>query len=166
MLEKSGKPVEKTNEPTHIVGIGASAGGLIALEEFFKKVPLKTGLSFVVIQHLPADHKSMMVELLSRHTELPVFYIEENMTVEPNSVYLIPPGKNVKLFHNQFLLSNPDDSQRQLNLPIDIFFESLADDQEKKSIAVILSGTGSDSSTVASFCSLNTTSVLDDLTSS
>lgn len=140
----SEQSADTPSEATHIVGIGASAGGLIALEQFFKQVPLKTGLCFVVIQHLPADHKSMMVELLARHTELPIFIIEENMTAEPNCVYLIPPGKNIKIFHNKFLLSNPDDPYRQLNLPIDIFFESLADDQEKKSIAVILSGTGSD----------------------
>ncbi len=132
--------------PTHVVGIGASAGGLIALEEFFKTIPSKTGLAFVVIQHLPADHKSMMLELLSRHTELHVHYIEDNMPLKADSVYLIPPGYNVKLFHNTFILSKPEEHQRQLNLPIDVFFTSLADDQEEKAIAIILSGTGSDGS--------------------
>jgi len=137
---------ENPSGPTHIVGIGASAGGLIALEEFFKTVPLKTGLAFVVIQHLPADHKSMMVELLARHTDLPISYVEESMTAEPDSVYLIPPGHNIRIFHNQFLLSKPEANKRQLNLPIDIFLSSLAEDQEAKAIAVILSGTGSDGS--------------------
>ena len=135
-----------SDTPTHVVGIGASAGGLIALEEFFKTVPAKTGLAYVVIQHLPADHKSMMLELLSRHTELEVHYIEDSMALKANSVYLIPPGYNVKLFHNAFLLSKPEEHQRQLNLPIDVFFSSLADDQEEKAIAIILSGTGSDGS--------------------
>ena len=135
-----------SNAPTHVVGIGASAGGLIALEDFFKTVPSKTGLAYVVIQHLPADHKSMMLELLSRHTELQVHYIEDNMDMAADSVYLIPPGYNVKLFHNTFLLSKPEEHQRQLNLPIDVFFSSLADDQEEKAIAIILSGTGSDGS--------------------
>lgn len=130
---------------THIVAIGASAGGLVALEEFFKTVPEDTGLAFVVIQHLPPDHKSMMVELLSKHTELPVFYIEEGMEVEANCIYLIPPGSNISIFHGKFLLS-PGKHAKRLNLPIDMFFRSLAEDQEEKAIAVILSGTGSDGS--------------------
>ena len=137
---------ESPSGPTHIVGIGASAGGLIALEELFKTIPLKTGLAFVVIQHLPADHKSMMVELLSRDTDLPICYVEESMTAEPDSVYLIPPGYNIRIFHNQFLLSKPEENKRQINLPIDIFLSSLAEDKEAKAIAVILSGTGSDGS--------------------
>ncbi|MFO7911036.1 MAG: chemotaxis protein CheB [Desulfotignum sp.] len=149
MMQKMPETPHKTNtlkSPSHIIGVGASAGGLMALEAFFKQVPLKTGLAFVVIQHLPPDHKSMMAELLARHTQLSILYIQDDMPVAPDSIYLIPPGYNITLFHNRFLLSRHKNHPRQLNLPIDTFLASLAEDQEDKAMAVILSGTGSDGS--------------------
>jgi two-component system CheB/CheR fusion protein len=76
----------------HIVAIGASAGGLEALERLFASTPSKSGATFVVIQHLSPDHKSMMANLLSRHTDMPVVMVEQDMPIEPNRVYLIPPG--------------------------------------------------------------------------
>ena len=129
--------------PLFYVGIGASAGGLEALEAFFSQMAADSGMAFIVIQHLSPDYKSMMVELLSKRTAMPVQRAEEGMRVEANSVYLIPPKKNLSIFHGKLLLSESDHA-RGLNLPIDVFLRSLADDQAEKSIGVILSGTGSD----------------------
>ncbi|MDO8843349.1 MAG: chemotaxis protein CheB [Methylicorpusculum sp.] len=132
-----------TPKKAYIVGIGASAGGLEAIESFFKRMPSDTGLSFVVVQHLSPDYKSLMAELLSKHTAMPVNRIEEGMKVEPNNIYLIPPRKNLTLFHDHLLLNNQDHS-KELNLPIDIFLRSLAEDMNQHAIGIILSGTGSD----------------------
>ena len=134
---------ERTAEPIYFVGIGASAGGLEALETFFTHMPENSSMAFIVIQHLSPDYKSMMVELLSKRTNMPVHRAEEGMFVKPNCVYLIPPKKNISIFHGKLLLSDSDHS-RGINLPIDVFFRSLAEDQAEKSIGVILSGTGSD----------------------
>ncbi|MBF0288585.1 MAG: PAS domain-containing protein [SAR324 cluster bacterium] len=131
------------NTPSHYVGVGASAGGLEAIEEFFKDMPTDSGLAFIVIQHLSPDYKSLMKELLSKRTKMSVYRTEEGMLVEPNNIYLIPPKKNLKIFHGKLLLSEQDHSQG-LNLPIDVFLRSLADDQGERAISIILSGTGSD----------------------
>ena len=128
-----------------VVGIGASAGGLKALELLFDHVPIDTGMAYVVIQHLSPDFKSMMLELLSRHTHLSIYRVEDGMTVEPNSVYLIPPKKEM-IISNGRLLLNDKDPTRGLSLPIDKFFRSLAMDCKTKAIGVILSGAGSDGS--------------------
>jgi two-component system CheB/CheR fusion protein len=125
------------------VALGASAGGLEALESFFKQMPADSGLAFVVVQHLSPDYKSLMAELLSKHTAMPIHRVEDGMAIEPNHVYLIPPKKNLTIFHGRLLLTEQDHS-RGVNLPIDVFLRSLAEDQGDKSIAVILSGTGSD----------------------
>ena len=100
-------------------------------------------MAFVVVQHLSPDYKSMMVELLSRKTEMPVLRAENGMQVAPNHIYLIPPKKNLTIFHGKLLLE--DQKQREgINLPVDIFLKSLAEDQNEKAVGVILSGTGSD----------------------
>ena len=129
--------------PSYYVCIGASAGGLEAIEAFFKHMPSDSGLAFVVVQHLSPDYKSLMAELLSKHTRMPVQRSEDGMAVEANHVYLIPPKKNLAIFHGKLLLTDQDAS-RGVNLPIDIFLRSLAEDQGEKAIAIILSGTGSD----------------------
>ena len=129
--------------PIYYVGIGASAGGLEALESFFSGMSADSGMAFIVIQHLSPDYKSMMVELLSKRTAMPVRRAEEGMRVEANSVYLIPPKKNLSIGQGKLLLRESDHS-RGLNLPIDVFLRSLAEDQAEKAIALILSGTGSD----------------------
>jgi len=131
--------------PFPIVGIGASAGGLEAIEAFFDQVPADSGLAFVVVQHLSPDFKSMMDELLARHTMLPIHRVTDGMPVRPNAVYLIPPKKEMILANGRLLLSDKDPEQG-LTLPIDIFFRSLAQDAGSRSIAVVLSGTGSDGS--------------------
>ncbi|MBI4829008.1 MAG: PAS domain-containing protein [Nitrospinae bacterium] len=130
-------------EPTHYVGIGASAGGLEALEAFFTNMPLRNGMSFIVVQHLSPNYKSLMSELLSKRTDMKVFRAEDGMLVSADCVYLIPPKKNLSIFHGRLILSDQDHG-KGINLPIDIFLQSLAEDQREKSIAIILSGTGSD----------------------
>lgn len=132
-----------TREPTHYVGIGASAGGLEALEKFFMNMPGDSTLAFIVIQHLSPDYKSLMVEILSKRTPMEVYRAEDGMTVSSGCIYLIPPKKNLTIFHGRLILSEQDHS-RGLNLPIDIFFRSLAEDQAEKTVGIILSGTGSD----------------------
>lgn len=127
----------------YIAGIGASAGGLEALEVFLKNMPSESGLALVIIHHLSADYKSYMQELLSRYTKMSVVQIEDNLTVMPNCIYLNPPKFYVTISKGKFKLSDPDPSHK-LNLSIDTFFFSLAKEQQEKSIGIILSGTGSD----------------------
>jgi two-component system CheB/CheR fusion protein len=126
-----------------IIGIGASAGGLEALKAFFDHVPSECHHSFVVVQHLSPDYKSHMAELLGKNTSLPVDEVKNNTTVEPGKVYLIPPKKNMTLSGGKLILTNKP-TTNELNLPIDIFFRSLAKERKEKAIAIVLSGTGSD----------------------
>ena len=129
----------------YIVGIGASAGGLEALEAFFDNVPLRSGMAFVVVQHLSPDFRSLMDELLARHTDLPIHLVEDGMVVEADHVYLIPPKKEMIISGGRLLLSERD-RQQELTLPIDVFFRSLAQDCGKRAVAIVLSGGGSDGS--------------------
>lgn len=126
-----------------IVGIGASAGGLEAIELFLHNVPEKSGLAFVIVLHLDPNHKGMMAELLQRATSMRVVQIHDRQTVEPNTVYIIPPNADVSLLHGTLHLLEPVE-KHGLRLPIDFFFRSLADDRQERSIGVILSGMGSD----------------------
>jgi two-component system CheB/CheR fusion protein len=126
----------------HVVCIGASAGGLDALERFFDACPTNSGAAFVVVQHLSPDHKSMMNTLLSRHTEMPVIMVEEDMPLQANHVFLIPPGSIMHVSPGHLHLK-PKKTQG-LTLPIDIFFSSLAEIFREKAVGIILSGTGTD----------------------
>ncbi len=139
---KSAQPKPPSQFDGYVVGIGASAGGLDALERFFHEMKVDSGAAFVVIQHLSPDHKSMMANLLSRHTKMPVVTVEDAMRIEPNVVYLIPPGSLMTIAVGQLRLSpkNP----RGLSLPIDLFFNSLALEYDNHAVGIILSGTGSD----------------------
>lgn len=152
------KPAKKTNtviksvkkqisksKGFSIVGIGASAGGLEALEQFFGNAPANSGLAFVVIQHLDPTRVGIMPELLQRTTEMKVWQATDHMKILPNHVYVIPPNKNISVVNGYLFLSEPVEL-RGLRLPIDYFFRSLADDQHEKSIGMILSGMGSDGS--------------------
>ena len=141
--KKKAPETVRLEQPTHFVAVGASAGGLEAIELFFTNMPPDSGLAFIVVQHLSPDYKSLMVELLSKKTNMPVHRAEDGMLVMPNNVYLIPPKKNLTIFHQKLILSEQDHS-RGINLPIDIFIRSLAEDQGEKAIGIILSGTGSD----------------------
>ncbi len=140
---KTSKNLKEDNFP--IVGIGASAGGLEALEQFFKNVPEDCGMAFVVIQHLDPTHVGMMAELLQRITQLKVFQATDQIKVSPCCVYVIPPNKSMSILNGNLHLFDPVET-RGLRLPIDIFFRSLANDRQEKSIGVILSGMGSDGS--------------------
>ncbi len=128
---------------TYYIGIGASAGGLEALEVFFKNVPDNTNNVYIVVQHLSPDYKSMMDELLARHTNMPIHVAEDGMETEPNHVYLIPPSMNLSIYHSKLYLE-AHIRHNHLNMPIDVFLKSLAQDQGKNAIGIILSGTGSD----------------------
>jgi two-component system CheB/CheR fusion protein len=126
-----------------IVGIGASAGGLEALEQFLKHVPRKCGFGFVVVQHLDPTQKGMLVELLGRSSAIPVVQITDGIKIERDHVYVIPPNKDLSILRGNLHLLEPA-KPRGLRLPIDFFFRSLASDLQEKSIGVILSGMGSD----------------------
>jgi len=126
-----------------IVGIGASAGGLEALELFLANVPENSGMAFVIVQHLDPTHKGLLVELLQRGTAMPVVQVKDRMRIKPNCVYVIAPNKDMSILHGVLHLLDPI-APRGLRLPIDFFFRALADDQQNHSIGVILSGMGSD----------------------
>ena len=136
--------IDKTEKPdVAMVAIGASAGGLEPFEQFFDAMPVTSGIAFVVIQHLSPDFESMMDELLSRHSTMDIKRVVDDLPVKPNTIYLNPPRSKMVVRDGRFnLTANPD--TRQLNLPIDIFFESLAHEYGEHAIAVVLSGTGSD----------------------
>jgi two-component system, chemotaxis family, CheB/CheR fusion protein len=129
----------------HIVGIGASAGGLEALESLFAAMPEDSGMAFVVLQHLSPDFDSRMVELLARRTRIAIQQVTDGVLVEPNHIYLIPPRKDMILSGGHLLLTDKEPA-RGLTLPIDHFLRSLAQDAGGNAVAVILSGTGSDGS--------------------
>lgn len=126
-----------------IVGIGASAGGLTALEQFLSHLPPQCGMAIVVVQHRDPRSEGMLVELLQRHTTMPVVQALDQMPVDPDHVYVIPPGWDLSLLHGVLHLFEPTEA-RGLRQPIDFFFKSLADDRQHNSIGVILSGMGSD----------------------
>ncbi len=128
-----------------IVGIGASAGGLEAMEEFFHRMPPSSGMAFVVVSHQPAGHVSLLPGLLGKCTAMPVMEVTDGITVEPDHVYLAPGGTNLALLHGVVHLMEPP-LQERVPLPIDYFFRSLADDQKMRAVGIILSGTGSDGS--------------------
>ncbi len=131
-------------KPKLFVAVGASAGGLEALEEFFSAMPGDSGFGFIVIQHLSPDYKSMMDELISKYTSMRVHKAEEGDTVQGDHIYLIPPKKNLTIREGRLHLEEQRDHSRNLNLPIDVFFQSLAEDQAEKAVGIVLSGTGSD----------------------
>ena len=141
---KATKTAPKKND-FPIVGIGASAGGLEALEQFFGNMPKDSGMAFVVIQHLDPDHKGIMPELLQRTTEMKVIQARDLIKVKPDCVYVLPPNKSMSILKGKLHLFAPVET-RGLRLPIDIFFRSLAEDRLEKSIGIILSGMGSDGS--------------------
>ncbi|WP_200330280.1 chemotaxis protein CheB [Thiocystis violacea] len=132
----------------YLVGIGASAGGLEALERLFRAMPVDTGMAFVVIQHLSPDFKSLMGEQLERHTAMPVIPVLDRVTIQPNTVYLLLPKMDM-VVAGQELVSTERTGERVLSLPINSFFHSLAAEWGDKAIAIILSGTGSDGTTGA-----------------
>lgn len=139
------KNINLSNNSPYLIGIGASAGGLEAINAFFENLPSNTGFSYVVVQHLSPDHKSMMADLLSRHTEMKVVEAQDGVLIQPNCVYLLPSKKFMTVKHSKLQLHDKPPS----NLPnnaIDVFFQSMAEDFNSNAVAVILSGTGFDGS--------------------
>jgi len=142
---KTTKTPVLTNQPSCIVGIGASAGGLEALEGFIPGLPVPNTMAFVIIQHLAPSYKSIMGSLLAKYTEMDIQQIKDGMILEPNHVYLNPPDKDVSIFNGRLYLSDPLDTHAT-RLPIDRFLSSLAEDQKERAVGIVLSGTGTDGS--------------------
>lgn len=144
--ELPGEAVDPAREPFAgpVVAVGASAGGLEALERLFGALPVDSGAAFVVIQHLSPDHKSMMDNLLARYTAMPVRVAEHDTALAADAVFLIPPGKLMRVAQERLQLGPKP--EQGLSLPIDVFFESLAEQAGDRALAVVLSGTGSDGS--------------------
>ena len=128
--------------PFPVVGIGASAGGLEAIGEFFKTLRPDAGMAYVMIQHLPPDRESMMVEILSKKTSMPVSEVQNGIAIQPNHVYVIRPGHTLIIENGRLLLGERLTSPGN-NRPIDDFFRSLAAEQRERAIGIILSGMGS-----------------------
>jgi len=136
---------DQATTPSYYIALGASAGGLEALQEFFQHMPADSGATFIVVQHLSPDFKSVMDELLGRGTRMKVLHASDGATVEADTVYLIPPRKNMMIAEGKLLLEDQM-PERGINFPIDTFFRSLAEDQHHRTICIVLSGTGSDGS--------------------
>ena len=132
--------MSKVEQSVITVGIGASAGGLEAFKVLLECLPINTGMSFVIIQHLATGQESMLTDILSRFTKMPVQAVKDRMSVEPDHVYVIPPGTTMTM-ENKLLNLNPKGKSLK---PIDAFFVSLAEDLKSQSIGIVLSGTGSD----------------------
>ena len=128
-----------------ILGLGASAGGLEALRQFFEAMPPDSGMAFLVVMHLDPDHASILPELIQRHTAMEVVAAGDKMRVRPDRIYVSPPNKDLALLNGEILLLDPE-SPRGHRLPIDFFFRQLAQDQGDNTACIILSGTGSDGS--------------------
>jgi two-component system CheB/CheR fusion protein len=133
------------SNPSHVVGVGASAGGLEALERLFRAMPADTGMAFVVIQHLSPDFKSLMSELLKRFTTMQAIPVMDSECIQANTIYLLPPRKDL-IIENNVLISHDREKDGTLSMPINLFFRSLAASWGEQAIAVVLSGTGTDGS--------------------
>ena len=128
-----------------IVGIGASAGGVEALEALFRGLPDDPGMAFVIITHLAPHHESLLTDIIARYTAMPVRHAADGDPVEPNNVYVLPPDALLTIEGGHLHIHAPDAVNRERN-PIDIFFGTLADDQGENAIGIVLSGSGSDGS--------------------
>ena len=133
------------NKPKKIVGIGASAGGLKAITEFFDHIPADSGMAFVVVQHLSPDFKSMMSELLEKHTKMSIQVIDKPIAITANTIYLVSSHFNV-ILKNKTLTPTKRSDPKSINLPIDQFFHSLGKEHRAETVGIVLSGTGSDGS--------------------
>ncbi|MEO7597919.1 MAG: chemotaxis protein CheB, partial [Opitutus sp.] len=142
--KSSEKPAAHLQKAFPIVGIGASAGGLEAFTQLLKRLPVDTGMGFVLVQHLDPVHDSALTEILTRATAMPVHEVTNNLRVEPNHVYVIPPNTGMAISEGVLKLQPRDQEARGAQHSIDTFFESLASDRAERAIGVVLSGTASD----------------------
>jgi two-component system CheB/CheR fusion protein len=140
---KGGKKPLAKEGPLCIVGIGASGGGLEALEGFLSNMPSDSGIAFVLVTHLDPTHKSIMAELLMKYTRMEVLQAEDGIKVMPNRLYIIPPDKDMAIMDGALQLLEPQ-VVRGLRHPIDFFFRSLAKDQDERAVCIIMSGAGTD----------------------
>lgn len=140
------KAASRDTEWFHVVAIGASAGGLEALENLFVHMPADTGAAFVIVQHLAPERESYMPELLAKKAEMKVVEAAQDMRLEPGIIYVKTPGKMLSISGGAFELIDPEEGKNDRHLPIDRFFRDLAADQAEKAIGIILSGAGSDGS--------------------
>ena len=137
------KAVTLTETKDYVVGIGASAGGMEAIHTLFDAMPANTGFSFVVIQHLSPDHKSLLAELLSKHTMMQVYEAEDGMMLMPDCIYVIPIKKRISISKGVLrVVEKVKDGTP--NNAVDVFFNSLAVEKKTCAVGIILSGTGSD----------------------
>ena len=143
--EKSTRPrvQSRGKGPAYIVGMGGSAGALEAFDSFFTHMPPDSGLAFVLVTHMDPTHKCMMPELVGRCTTMTVVQVEDQMIVRPNHVYIIPPNKDMSILNGALHLMEPS-APRGGRAPIDVFLRHLAEDQEDRAIAIIMSGMGTD----------------------
>lgn len=132
----------RQRRPT-VVGIGASAGGLRALKQFFAAVPPNSGLAYVVVMHLPSDRESHLADLLQPHASMPVTQVADNIALEPNHAYIIPPDRNLSAVDSHLRLT-PLEKNRGSRAPVDHFFRTMAESLDGHAVAVVLTGTGSD----------------------
>ena len=135
--------LQKEHSGLIVVGLGASAGGLEALEEFFQNMPPESGMAYVVVTHQHPGHTSLLPELLRKSTRMRIVEVTDGQRIESNSIYMGPPGMNLAVLNGTFHLMEPEDPTA-LRLPIDYFLRSLAEDQKENAYCVILSGTGTD----------------------
>jgi len=134
----------RVSQPTFcIAGIGASAGGLEAFEQFFTAMPPDSNVGFVLVPHLDPSHTSMLPELLQRFTKMNVVQTRHGMKVAPNRIHVVPPNKDMEILQGTLCLSDPS-TRQGFRLPIDLFLRSLAADQREKGIGIVLSGSGTD----------------------
>ncbi|MEO5767033.1 MAG: chemotaxis protein CheB [Polyangia bacterium] len=127
-----------------VVGVGASAGGLEAFTQLLRELPANSGMAFVLIQHLDRSHKSLLVEVLSKTTRMVVQQVNDDQLVEPNHVYVIPPGCDISIRRARLLVTPRTTDKSRLHLPVDDFFTALAAERGSQAVGVILSGTASD----------------------
>ena len=140
---RSKTPLVPPRLPIPVVAIGASAGGLAAYTALLKALPSKSGMAFVLIQHLEPQHESALTTLLSKATSMPVVEVSDGMGVEPDHIYVIPPNKNMTIRAGRLRLS-PRSKVSGAQFPIDDFCSTLATEQGNAALGVVLSGTGSD----------------------
>ena len=126
-----------------VVGVGASAGGLEAFKKLVRAIPEKSGMAYILVQHLSPDHRSALSKILQRETHIPVHEISDNMHVKPNNVYVVPANKML-VANDGVLQLSPKPSKGRKSMPIDIFFSSLAEVHQDQAIGVVLSGNGAD----------------------
>jgi len=147
--EEESNPDTANNKPTHdeflITGIGASAGGIQAFQEFFHHVPAKSGIAYVVILHLSPDHDSRLAQVLQTTTKMPVKQVNEKEKVQPDHVYVVPPNQHLTMQDGSIIVS-PNIQIEDRRAPVDIFFRTLAEEHGSRAIGVILSGTGANGS--------------------